>query len=172
MLRFLGTMVLIIISMLFQSTIIPMIPYINTTPNLLLVITFAVGLLRGRDEGLIYGLICGLTMDLVGGNLFGFFGLFYMYIGFLSGFLYQLFDVDVPVIAVIMTIITEFLYHGYIFIFRFVIRGRLDYGSYFTSIILPEMFFTIAAGIILYGIISLSNKALEKYEQRSALKFV
>ncbi|MBR4588858.1 MAG: rod shape-determining protein MreD [Lachnospiraceae bacterium] len=172
MLRFFLSLILIALCTLFQGSVISMIPYINSTPNLLLIVTFSIGILRGRDEGLLYGLLCGIAMDLVSGGYLGFYALFYMYLGFGCGFLHQLFDVDVPLVAVILTILSEILYHLYVFLFRFVIRGRLSISSYISSIILPEMIFTIAFAILLYGIIVAMNIALEKYEQRSALKFV
>ena len=172
MLRFIGTILVIIASALLQGSLIPMIPYINTTPNLLLVTAFSIGIIRGKDEGLLYGLLCGLTLDGISGGLPGFYGLFYMYAGYLSGIFWQLFEVDIPVVPVVLTVICEMLYHGYVFVFKFLLRGRLGYGSYLQDIILPELFVTMLAAIILYGIISTCNSALEKIEQRSALKFV
>jgi rod shape-determining protein MreD len=149
-----------------------MLPFVQTTPNLLLVITFSVGVLRGKEEGLVVGVLSGLLLDLMSGGYIGFYGLIYMYIGLMCGMLYQHIDIDIPLIPIVLCIVTQLFYHLYVFVFRFLLRGRLGIGSYLKSIIMPELVLTTVIGIFLYGLIMLLNDALEDYEKRSALKFV
>jgi rod shape-determining protein MreD len=172
MLRIVGTVLLIFISYLLQTSVFSMLPFIQTTPNLLLVLTFSVGILRGKEEGLIVGVLSGLFLDLMSGGYIGFYGLIYMYIGLMCGMLYQHIDIDIPLVPIVLCIITQLLYHLYVFVFRFLLRGRLGIGTYLKSIIMPELVLTTVIGIFLYGIIMLLNDALEDYEKRSALKFV
>jgi rod shape-determining protein MreD len=172
MLRIVGTILLIFISYLLQTSVFSMLPFIQTTPNLLLIITFSVGILRGKEEGLIVGVLSGLFLDLMSGGYIGFYGLIYMYIGLMCGMLYQHIDIDIPLVPIVLCIITQLLYHLYVFVFRFLLRGRLGIGTYLKSIIMPELVLTTVIGIFLYGIIMLLNDALEDYEKRSALKFV
>lgn len=172
MLRIIGTILLIFISYLLQTSVFAMLPFLQTTPNLLLVITFSIGILRGREEGLAAGVLCGLLLDLMSGGFVGFYGLIYMYIGLMCGFLYQHVDVDIPLIPIALCIASQILYHLYIFVFRFLLRGRLGIGAYLKDIIMPELVLTTVIGIFLYGGIMLLNDALEDYEKRSALKFV
>jgi rod shape-determining protein MreD len=149
-----------------------MLPFLQTTPNLLLIITFSVGILRGKEEGLTVGLFCGLLLDLMSGGYIGFYGLIYMYLGLMCGIFYQHIDVDIPLVPIVLCIITQMFYHLYVFVFRFLLRGRLGIGNYLNNIIMPEMVLTTVIGIFLYGLIMLLNDALEEYEKRSALKFV
>ncbi len=172
MLRLIGTVLLILLSYLLQTSVLGMLPFIQTTPNLLLVITFSIGLLRGKEEGMITGAFCGLFLDLMSGGYLGFYGLIYMYIGFMCGLLYQHIDVDIPLVPIVLCFVCQALYHFYIFIFRFLLRGRLGIGAYLNNIILPELVLTTVIGIFLYGAVMLLNGVLEDYEKRSALKFV
>lgn len=172
MLRIVGTALLIFISYLLQTSIFSMLPFIQTTPNLLLVITFSIGVLRGKEEGLIGGAFCGLLLDFMSGGYIGFYGLIYMYIGLMCGFLYQHIDIDIPLIPITLCAASQIFYHLYVFMFRFLLRGRLGIGSYLKDIIMPEFVLTTVMGIFLYGIIILMNDALEEHEKRSALKFV
>lgn len=172
MLRIIGTILLIFISYLLQTSVFGMLSFIQTTPNLLLVITFSLGILRGKEEGMIYGALCGLLLDLMSGGYIGFYGLIYMYIGLASGFFYQHIDIDIPLVPIVLCLVSQLFYHLYIFVFRFLMRGRLGLLNYLKDIIMPEIVLTTVIGIFLYGAMMLLNDALEEYEQRSALKFV
>lgn len=172
MLRIVGTVLLIFISYLLQTSVFSMLPFLQTTPNLLLVITFSIGILRGKEEGMVSGAFCGLLLDLMSGGYLGFYGLIYMYIGLMCGLLYQHIDIDIPLIPIVLCVVSQILYHLYIFVFRFLLRGRLGIGVYLKDIIMPELVLTTVMGIFLYGAIMLLNDALEDYEKRSALKFV
>ena len=172
MIRIIGTVLLIFISYLLQTSVFAMIPFLQTTPNLLLIITFSIGVLRGREEGMIYGMCIGLFLDLMSGGYIGFYGIIYMYIGLMCGFFYQHIDIDVPLISVGFCLGSEIFYHLYIFIFRFLLRGRLGIWVYLKNIIMPELVFTLVIAVFLYGGLMFLNGVLEDYEKRSALKFV
>lgn len=157
---------------MIQTSVFNMIPYLSASPNLLLIITFSIGILRGSGYGVLCGFCSGLFLDLFTGQYLGFTSWIYMIIGYLSGFPYQHLTVDIPLVPIIASMLSEFLYHNYIFIIRFVTRNRLNYGFYFKDIILPEMLLTMIFAIIIFGILYYLNNYLEDYEKRSALKFV
>ena len=85
MCRKIVTAVCILVTFLLQSTVFPAIPFLNVTPNLLLILTVSFGFVHGRRTGLWTGFLCGLLIDLFYGNLFGFYSLVYMYIGYQIG---------------------------------------------------------------------------------------
>ena len=66
----------------------------------------------------------------------------------------------------------ELFYHMYIYIFRFLVRNRMNFGYYFSNIIFPEVVITVVVSIILFGLFYYGNNLLEESEKRSALKFV
>ena len=72
---------LILAAFLLQTTVFQYFQIASVTPNLLLILTSAFGLMRGKKEGLMVGFFSGLMIDLFYGSLFGFYALLYMYIG-------------------------------------------------------------------------------------------
>ena len=80
---------LILAAFLLQTTVFQYFQIASVTPNLLLILTSAFGLMRGKKEGLMVGFFSGLMIDLFYGSLFGFYALLYMYIGYLNGFFCQ-----------------------------------------------------------------------------------
>ncbi|MBR5659536.1 MAG: rod shape-determining protein MreD [Lachnospiraceae bacterium] len=160
------------ILIILQVSILNRIPYLNTSPNLILIYTFSAGLLRGSVNGMFTGFFGGLIMDIILGQYIGFSSLIYIVIGFLTGLTYQRLTTDVPLVPILIAFFSELIYHLYIFIFRFLVRNRLNFGSYFKNIIFPEIIFTVVVSIILFGLLYYGNNLLEDSEKRSALKFV
>ena len=76
--RFVINIVLIIMAFAIQNCIFPFIPFLNVAPNLVLIILFTIGFIYGKKEGMLYGIIIGLLMDLFYTGVFGFFTLIYM----------------------------------------------------------------------------------------------
>ena len=70
--RFIINIVLIIMAFAIQNCIFPFIPFLNVAPNLVLIILFSIGFIYGKKEGMLYGIIIGLLMDLFYTGVFGF----------------------------------------------------------------------------------------------------
>lgn len=157
---------------LLQVSVLNRIPYLNASPNLILIYTFSAGLLRGSVNGMLTGFFGGLIMDVILGQYVGFSSLIYIVLGFLTGLTYQRLTTDVPLIPILMAFFCELFYHMYIYIFRFLVRNRMNFGYYFSNIIFPEVVITVVVSIILFGLFYYGNNLLEESEKRSALKFV
>ncbi len=58
--------ILILIWVLFilQSTVFKFLQIADTSPNMLLILTVAIGFMQGKKEGLFTGFFCGLLIDL------------------------------------------------------------------------------------------------------------
>ncbi len=156
---------------LIQTAILPRIPYLVSVPNLMLIATFAFGFLRGRVEGMIVGVISGLLMDVFHGGVIGFYTLIFLYIGYMNGILAKYLVSDVILLPMGLCLINEIFYSGYVYVFGFLIRNRVDFGSYFHSVIMPEFLLTVLATVIVYGLILLINRWLERDEKKGATKF-
>ncbi len=159
---------ILLASFFLQTGVFSMIPYF-TSPNLLLVCTFTVAILRGQDTGMLFGAATGLLLDLTGGGVFGFYGMIYMYIGYGCGLLNQHISIDTPFVPFFVCMGCEVIYHFYIFLFRFVLRGRLGLPVYFQDIILPELVISTVFALFIYGLLHYLNDRLEAYEERRAL---
>ncbi|MDO5134630.1 MAG: rod shape-determining protein MreD [Eubacteriales bacterium] len=148
---------MILICFLLQCTLLHVIAVGSITPNLLLILTVSMGLMRGRKSGLWTGFFCGLLIDLFYGSLFGFYALIYMYIGFGSGYANRIYydeDVKVPMF---LAGIGDILYNVAVYWLQFLLRGRLGFGVYFSRIILPEAFYTVFLTLLVYRVFHYVN---------------
>ena len=159
---------LILIAYLLQSTMIRILPMGGVAPNLLIILTSCFGFMRGKKEGMVIGFVSGLIMDVLFGNIIGFYALVYMIIGYLNGFFASIFypeDIKLPMVLITSS---ELLYCFVVYFFRFLIQGKIKFGYYFMHIILPEIVYTIFVTIIIYKIILNINEWLEDRERRNA----
>ena len=159
---------LILIVYLIQSTMIRILPMGGVAPNLLIILTSCFGFMRGKKDGMFVGFLSGIIIDVLFGNLIGFYALIYMIIGYLNGFFASIFypeDIKLPVALITSS---ELVYYFLVYVFRFLIQGKIRFGYYFLHIILPEIVYTIFVTIIIYKIILNINEWLEDVERRNA----
>ena len=168
MLRFLFDALLIIICFILQNTIFQTLALASISPNLLVILTSSIGLMRGKKEGMLVGFFCGFMVDIFYGDLFGFYALVYMYIGYLSGFFNKIFYDDDIKLPMLLISASEFLYSLIVYVFLFMFRTIFEFGYYLIHIIIPELVYTIVVTLFLYRIINGINRRLERREKRSA----
>ena len=160
-------LVLIWICFLLQTAVFPMIPYLPATPDLLLIITVSLGILKGNREGMITGFICGIVMDLYYGGILGLYALLYLYMGFATGMLNNVYYEDDPRMPMAAVFAGDVICGIFIYIGGFFLRGKLVFGTYFLTVILPEAVFTAALTFILYKLIYEADRAFSRYEIRN-----
>ena len=161
-------LLLILVGYLIQSTMIRVLPMGGVAPNFLIILTSCFGFMRGKNDGMFIGFISGLVIDILFGGLIGFYALVYMLIGYCNGFFASIFypeDIKLPVVLITSS---ELVYCFVIYIFRFLIQGKLRFGYYMLHIILPEIVYTIFVTIIIYKVILNINEWLEDIERRNA----
>ena len=117
---------------------------------------------------MLVGFFCGFMVDIFYGDLFGFYALVYMYIGYLSGFFNKIFYDDDIKLPMLLISASEFLYSLIVYVFLFMFRTRFEFGYYLIHIIIPELVYTIVVTLFLYRIINGINRRLERREKRSA----
>ena len=166
MLRVLADFLMIIICFILQNTVFQALALASISPNLLVILTSSMGLMRGKKEGMLVGFFCGFLVDIFYGDLFGFYALVYMYIGYVNGFFNKIFyddDIKLPMMVISAS---EFLYSLIVYVFLFLIRTRFNFGYYFIHIIIPELVYTIVVTLFLYRLINGVNRKLEQPEKR------
>lgn len=157
---------------LLQTTLFQELSFASISPNLLVVVTAAFGFMRGRKEGMFVGFCSGLLIDIFFGDVFGFYALLYLYIGFFNGIFKKFFfpeDVKLPLFLIA---VSDLLCNIVIYFFLFLFRSRFEFGYYFLHIMMPELVYTMVVAILLYVILLKINQQLEKGEKRRAKKFV
>lgn len=172
MLRKIVVTIFVLFCFILQCSVFDKLAFAGIIPNLMIILTSSFGFMRGEEEGLIIGFFCGLLSDVFFGNFLGFYALVLMYIGYLNGKFRRIFypeDIKLP----IALIITSDLSYGILcYILMFMLRGRFQFGYYFTHVILPEALYTIVITMFLYPVILKVNEKLEAREKRRAQKFV
>ena len=155
---------MIIGTFLLQSTVRALVPAQYTIPDMMIILTCSMGLMRGKESGMMTGFFSGLLYDLFYGSVVGVTALCFMYIGFACGHLYKVFfdeDIRVPMAVVGLS---EFVYRLIIFTVEFIVSRRYQLGPYMKGSILPAVISSIICSIFLYMLYRLINKKITEYE--------
>ncbi len=171
MLRKFVEVILIVFCFIFQTSFFQHFKIAGVSPNLLVVLVSSIGFMRGKKEGMFVGFVSGFLIDLFFSPVIGFYTMIYTLVGFLNGFFTKEFmpeDVKLPVILIVLSDI--FLNVCIYFIF-FLFRGDFEIMYYFVNLIVPEIVYTLLVAILLYLLTLKINQKLEEYEKRSASKF-
>lgn len=168
MLRKIIVFLIVILGFLLQGTVFSGISLGGIVPNILIIITSSFGFMRGKNEGMAIGFMCGLILDIFFGDILGFYALIYLVIGYLNGFFNSIFypeDIKLPMILIAAS---ELAYCFLCFVFLFMLRGKFNLGYYFIHIFLPEIAYTILVTLIVYKLILWVNEWIEGIEKRRA----
>ncbi len=153
------------VSFILQTAVFKMMDVITIAPNLLLIITTAIAFMQGRKEGMTVGFVSGLLYDLTYGYLLGYHSLILVIIGYACGSFKNIYgdeDIKIPLLLVAAG---DIFYNVVIYIFDFLLQGRLEFISYFRTIILPETVWTVLITIVLYRLIYVINHRMVEKEK-------
>ncbi len=154
---------------ILQNTVLKMLELGSVSPNLLLVITASFGFIGGRKDGMYMGVICGLFADIFYGHLFGYYMLLYTLIGYTNGFFHAVFyDLDIKQ-PMFLIAFSDLAYGLIQYFFQFLLRGKFDFGFYFTNVILPEFLYTIVLILIFYRMILKLYVKLDKLDDTGSV---
>lgn len=164
--RIIWNVLLMIVAFTIQNCIFPLIPFLSASPNLLLILTFSFGFIHGREAGMYYGLFAGILLDLFYSGPFGFYTLLFANIGYFNGICTKYYYEDYITLPLILSLVNELVYNCYIYVFRFLIRNRLDFFYYAREIIIPETIFTVVTTLLIYRFFLFTSRRLEEMENR------
>lgn len=159
-------LILIFLAFVVQTCVFPLMPFLAVYPNLLLILIFSFGFIRGSSSGMVYGLIAGLLMDLSSGGALGFYTLFYVWMGYVNGICTRYYYEDYITLPLVLCALNEFAYNLYLYIFGFLVRGRLNFGYYLINMIIPETVFTVVTTLVVYRLFLYISRKLEEMEKR------
>ena len=155
---------LILAFFLIQNNIFAASSLIVTVPNLLLILVFSFGFIRGSLEGMLIGFVCGLLNDLFFGSVIGFSALLYTVLGYGMGLLGNLYYTDFVNMPLILCLVSMMIYHIGTYVFAFLIPGRGGFGAYLTSVALPELLYTGLLTLLLYPLLRKIETLIERWE--------
>ena len=169
--KILITGLIIMISFILRSTLSLANSDVVATPNLLLFVTCIFGFMRGCNYGSVTGIFCGLLVDIFFGDVIGLYALIYMYVGFFSGLFKKMFYSNHVFMPMLLVFTSDFIYNAFVYIFRFLLRNKLDFSYYFEKIIFPEMIITTFIAFALYKLFYILNEKILTLKQENTLSF-
>ena len=75
-------------------------------------------------------------------------------------------------LPLILSVANELMYCMYIYVFRFLIRGRLDLPYYFRNIMLPEIIFTSVTTLLIYRLFLSASRRVDDIGKRRDIPIV
>jgi len=164
--RTLINLLLMILAFAVQNGLFPLLPFLSASPNLLLILTFSFGFIYGKESGMWYGFFAGILLDLFYSGPFGFYTLLFINIGYFNGICTRYYYEDYITLPLVLSLVNELIYNAYIYVFRFLIRNRMDLLYYAKEIIIPETIFTVVTTLLIYRFFLSANRRLEELENR------
>ena len=162
MMRFGCMAVLIILNFVLQSTVLIRLSVFGVAPDTAIIFIVSYGILRGDVEGAIYGFFSGLTQDLFGGQFVGLYAMLGMIAGYIAGKPFKDYFKDNHFLPFMIVVASVFSYQILIFV-TYLIRGRLDFWFYLTTIIIPKTIYTAAVSLPLYSLMFIINNKIELF---------
>ena len=104
-----------------------------------------------------YGLVAGLLWICFTVDHLAFYTLFFINLGYVSGICNKYYYEDYITLPLLLSLASDLIYNLYIYVFRFLIRNRLNFGHYLVSIIIPEIIFTTVTTLVVYRFSLLST---------------
>lgn len=160
---------IVVLCFILQTTVLKAFEFGAVVPNLLLVITAAFGFVGGRKDGMFIGVFCGLFADVFYGELFGYYTLLYTLIGYANGFFHAVFyDMDIKQ-PMFLIALSDLIYGLVQYFFQFLLRGKFNFGFYFTNVILPEFLYTVVLILFFYRGILWIYRKLDKMDDTGSV---
>lgn len=143
--------ILIISFYLLQVTLCDVISLGNIAPNLLIILPVLFGFFKGKNEGMFVGFISGVMYDLFSSGLFGFSVLIFVYIGYISGIFNKEYEKREVFVPLAMVLLSDFCFEFLSYIGLFLLHNRLNVEFFVSRFILPETVYTVMITLIIYN---------------------
>ena len=125
-------------------------------------------LFKGQDVGNAYRT---RVRDSFSGGVLGYYTLIFIYIGYFNGIFTRVLAHDMVVMPVLLCSANELIYSVYIYVFSFLLFGRVNIADYIKNLALPELLMTAIATIIVYGVIMTVDRHLTEAEKKGEKRF-
>ena len=163
---------LILVIFLIQNNLFAASSLIATVPNLLLILVFSFGFIRGSVEGMLIGFFCGLLSDVFFGNIIGLSAMLYAILGYGMGMIGNLYYTDFVNMPLILCLLSTLIYHLGIYVLSFLLAGQRGFGAYLSRVALPELLYTGLMTLILYPLLRRAERLIEKWETKKSKTYV
>jgi rod shape-determining protein MreD len=122
-------------------------------PDLVLIIVVSLGLLRGPDQGLFFGILAGFFMDLLSGNIIGVQALSKMALGFCSGLMEKNIFKDNVLIPAVTVFAATLIFESFNIILYIAFNAQYNFFGTLVSAIIPIAFYNALFTPLIYHLI-------------------
>lgn len=150
MVRLLITFIELILCFLLQTSLFSFFRISGVVPDCLLILVITVAYTRGQNPAIVTGFFAGLLLDLCFSETVGFCAILYMIVAFLAGYAHKVYYERDYFVPGALLFAGEFLYSFMYYIVFFLLRGKLEFHTYFIYTILPRMLYTMLVSLALY----------------------
>ena len=141
---------LLVVIAVVQSTVMSHLTIAGVKPDLMLLVVISWSSLRGAEEGILWGFIAGLSLDLVSGAPFGVSTLAMLIVSFLSG----LGEVNIFGTHIALPLTTVFfatIFYDLLFLLLLEVTGwSVVWFESFIKLILPSALLNVALMPVIY----------------------
>ena len=162
--RFLVLSIGVILSVAIQETWLASLNLPgHIVPDLLLIMVICYGLLRGPNEGLLFGLLSGFFLNLLTGGIIGIEALSKMVAGYVSGLLEKNIFKDNLLVPVLAVFVGTLIFDSFSTIMHISFKANLNFLLIFISLILPQALYnSILAPLVYYFMLKLERFLIER----------
>lgn len=145
---------IILVNIILQSTIFPYWTIFGYAPNTGLVCVIVMSLIRGRYYGAFFGLVLGLTHDILFGSVIGVNALLYFLIGYLSGILKESLNAENKIVPILCVVLGTIFYNLFYYILLFFLSKAPEFRGVIGNIISIEIIYNSIVSILIYKLFS------------------
>ncbi len=138
---------LVVVALLFQSTVVPYLQIGRWKPDLLLVVVVFISIQRGPIWGTTAGFVVGLLGDLLSAQLIGSGALVKSVAGFLAARLSPLFDARSQFL---FTLLLVSFVHDLSYFFLNTLGQNISWNRIVFVFTIPNVFYTVLVGMLVY----------------------
>lgn len=150
-----------------QVNIFPMIPIAGVSPNLFVIFILIIGLYGNSFLAISYGIICGIWIDVLYGEIVGISSAMLCLIGFIATWFDTLWSKDEKISIIIMVILSTLIFElGGYFIKSIVLSFQIEMLSFLKILFCEELYNTILI-IIFFGLIKKLGYIMERKLKRN-----
>ena len=151
---------LLLSAALLQTTISPFIKINQVHPNLVLVLVIGWTVLRGLEEGVIWALIGGISLDFLSGAPFGVFTLAMLLTALIAGLFHGRIFGSSVVLPLGLAFPLSLFFNSFVLLLLNIFGRPIDWLDAFTNVLLPAALYDTAAMVIIFPLLYLLNRWL------------
>ena len=155
---------LLVLVAVFQATIAPHLTIWGVFPDLPVLVVACWGLLRGAREGLIWGFVAGIVVDILSGAPFGAATLSLMLVGALSGLGASAVSRAFLVLPIVTIFFITIVYYAVFLLIVQITGGEVPWPDMMLRIVLPSAVLNAVLAPVVLWLLSKLNSLVGREE--------